>query len=373
MISEFLSVPRMVTGCGSIGRVGDIVRGFGLRALVVTGRHSARRTGLTERIVGYLREAGVHPALFEEAEREPSLSTVDRGRARCREERCDVVLGVGGGSALDVAKAVAGLAFEEGETAMFHAGREFGGKAVPCVAVPTTSGTGAEVTKNSVLSDPAKRVKRSIRSDALLPRAVILDPELAVSLPPEVTAHSGMDALTQAVESYTSIHATPLTEALSLRAFELLSGAVPRAFEDGRDLEARTHAAYGSLMAGMALANARLGVVHGIAHPLGCRYRIPHGLLCGILLPTALRLNRPFCAEKYRRLDHIAGGAVEEKAEELLRRMNMPADLSGFNIPVQDFGAIIEESMPSGSLKANPKKITPADLRWVLEELTRGR
>lgn len=369
MLSEFLSVPRILTGCGVVENVGEVVKQFGRRTLVVTGRRAARSTGLTDRLVDYLDRAGVETIPFEEAEPEPSLATVDRGRAAFREAGCDVVLGVGGGSTLDVAKAIAGLAHAEAETAEFHAGREIEGQTAPSVAVPTTSGTGSEVTKNSVLSDPAKCVKKSIRADSMLPRAVILDPELTVSLPPDVTAHSGMDALVQAVESYTSIHATPLTEGLSLHAVRLLWHAVPRAFEDGHDLEARTHAAYGSLMAGMALANARLGVVHGIAHPLGCRYHIPHGLLCGILLPAAVRLNRPFCVEKYRTLDRIAGGPFEQEAGDMLRALGMPTDLREFGIPAQDFNVVIEESMPSGSLKANPKKVSRADLREMLDRL----
>jgi alcohol dehydrogenase class IV len=211
----------------------------------------------------------------------------------------------------------------------------------------------------------------------------VVDPELLLTLPPRLTAESGMDALVQAVESASSIHATELTRALSVRAAALVAEGLPAACADGSDLAAREKCALGSLMAGIALANARLGVVHGLAHPLGARCRLAHGLICGALLPAALRLNAAAAAGAYGELERAcgvkaAGRSAGERlaawSESLLRRLGLFTDLSFAGVQRSDFGAIISEAMESGSLKANALRVTPDDLeRMLLEVCGRGR
>jgi len=368
----FTTVPKLLTGRGCFEELGRVTRELGRRALVVTGRRAMREAGVTARAQALLDAAGVEMRLFEEITGEPTDAQVDAGRAVCREEHCDVVIGLGGGSPMDAAKAVAALARADAPTSEYVRGRKADATAVlPGVAVPSTSGTGAEVTPNAVISVPGGAVKASIRGRGVLPQAALVDPDLTRTCPPAVTAAAGLDALTQAIESYVSIHATPLTEALGLRAAELLLAALPAAYEDGGDLDAREACAYGSLMAGMALTNAGLGVVHGVAHPLGIRYHIPHGACCGVLLPASIRLNRAAAGDKYDRLSRLAGGDIEQVARRLLDRFGIPATFAEYGIPESDFALIARESMPSGSLKANPKEVSEEDVIAILREVAR--
>ena len=369
-MSFIFRVPeRIVHGAGSIDSLGDEASRLGKKALLVTGRGAVERSGIADRMRRALARAGVEHEEFSGVEPEPEGTFVDGGRTVRSNAGCDLVVAAGGGSVLDVGKAIAALANEEAETAEFLRGQAIRVTGVPCIAVPTTSGTGAEVTPNSVICDRSVPVKKSIRGLGILPRVALLDPELTVSVPPKMTAYSGMDALTQAVESLVSIHATLLTRALSLHAVRLLKDSLVAAFEEGTNMQARTDAAYGSLMAGMALANARAGVVHGIAHPLGVRYDIPHGLVCGVLLPHAMGLNAAYAASDFEELESIFGGNPVELVTKLLKRLNMPTSLKEFGLKETDFDLVARESMPSGSLKANPKKIEPADVVEILRKV----
>ncbi|MHC4591171.1 MAG: iron-containing alcohol dehydrogenase family protein, partial [Planctomycetota bacterium] len=219
-------------GPGTIEVLGTEAAALGLRALLVTGRRALRRAGTTDRLVSLLEEAGVTVELFEQAPPEPDVATVDAARLAIREAQCDVVVEAGGGSAIDVGKVAAALAGEDAPTAEFHASRQITRPGLPHIAVATTSGTGAEVTRNGVISDPATRLKKSIRGDGVMPTVSITDAELTLSCPPEVTAAAGMDALVQAIESFFSVHAIATTEALSLQAVRLIGSHLVRAFED---------------------------------------------------------------------------------------------------------------------------------------------
>ena len=369
MFHTMLTPSRLITGAGSLNALGDAAAALGRRALVVTGRSALRASGTTERIVATLDAAGITTTLFEGVEPEPACRTVDRVRACLRDGKCNVVIGVGGGSVMDAAKVTAGLAGEDAPTVAFWEGRKVARPGVPFIAVPTTSGTGAEATKNGVISNPDVPAKKSIRDDAFLAKCVVLDPELTLPCPGDVTAAAGMDALVQAVESFTSIHASPVTDAWSFAAARLLKDSVVAAYRDGSDLAARTDAAYGSLLAGLALANARLGMVHGLAHPLGARYHIPHGLVCAVLMPPVMRFNREACPEKYARLDHLMKGDCIAFVEGLLARLDLPTDLKHFNVDPAAIPTLVAESLPSGSLKANPRDATPEACAEVLRSI----
>ncbi len=367
MGATFATAERIVTGWGCVEQLGELASGH-RRALLVTGRSALRSAGTTDRLAGLLESSGAGVCVFDQAEPEPSVATVDRGRERLREEGCDLVVAAGGGSAVDVGKAIAGLAGEAEATGAYFTGRPSGRGAVAWIGVPTTSGTGAEVTNNSVLTDPAQGLKQSIRP-LPMPAAAIVDPELTVSCPPEVTASSGMDALVQAIESYLSRHATPLTDALAVQAVRLIRANLPTASRDGRDRAAREAMAYGSLLAGMALSNARLGAVHGMAHPIGYRCHIAHGVVCAALLPAVLRFNREAAGRKYEVLADIFGGDPADASAELLRALGLPDRLGPLGLSAGEFEAIAAESMPSGSLKANPRKVTEADVEALLRQV----
>jgi len=369
MASTFRTVGDIRTGCGCSTQLGELVAGLGRRAVLVTGRRALREAGITDRLASSLRSAGVEVTLAEEAEPEPGVETVDRVRRIVREAKAEAVVAAGGGSAIDVGKAAAALAGEDAPTADYFSDRPVPAAGLPCVAAATTAGTGAEVTPNSVLTDPARRVKQSIRGRAILPAAAVVDGELTAPCPPRVTAAAGMDALTQAVESYLSIKATPLTEALSLQSARLIAGALPAAFANGKDLPARSAMAYGSLLAGMALANARLGAVHGMAHPIGFHCHAPHGAVCAVLLAPVLRFNRQAAGAKYEVLREIFVADPAEAVAEMLGRLELPSRLSELGLREEMFDAVAAESMPSGSLAANPRPVSEEDVKALLREV----
>jgi len=366
MAATFTTVGRILTGADSSEELGKVAAGLGRRALLVTGRGALRSAGISDRLTGSLESAGVEVSLFEEVEPEPGVETVDRARAALREGGCDLVVAAGGGSAIDVGKAAAALAEALAPTGEYFTGRPVPESGRPCIAIPTTAGTGAEVTPNSVLTDAARDTKQSIRGPGLLPEVAIVDPTLTVSCPPVVTAAAGMDALVQAIESYLSRRATPLTEAMSLQAVELIWKNILAAHQAGDDLPAREAMCYGALLAGMALANARLGAVHGLAHAIGHRCRVRHGVVCAVLLPHVLRFNREAALEKYEVLSGLLGVDPAEAAAWLLVRLGMPQRLGEVGLSEADFDYVTAESMPSGSLAANPRPATAEDVRQIL-------
>lgn len=371
--------PRIKFGWGTLGSIGSEAKKLGNKALVVTGRSFLARTGILDRIKASLEEAGVEAVLFQEVEAEPSLETVERGRKLLAQEACDLVIGAGGGSSLDAAKAIAGLAREGGTVHDYFAGRAIEKPGLPWIAVPTTAGTGAEATKNSVLSDYKNKVKKSIRSDYWVSSLVIWDPELTVHKSPSLTAATGMDALTQAIESYTSRGANPFTDNLARQAVYLIGNSILTAYREGDNREARENMALGCLLAGIALANARLGVVHGMAHPVGIHYELAHGLVCGVLLPYAMEYNLEVVADKYADVAALMGldtSGLDTKAaaqlaidrvREINREMGIPAKLGEVGLREEDFAYIIEETMPSGSTKANPREVTPEGVEDILQ------
>ena len=370
-VREFRTVARIVTGVGGICRLGPITAGLGRRALLVAGASSARNSGVLDVASASLSAKGVETRVYEGVEAEPSVEVVDAIRIEMVDFAADIVIGIGGGSAMDAAKAAAGLAREDDSTAVFLHENKAARPGVPLVTVPTTSGSGAEVTPNAVISDVTAKVKKSIRNGSFLAVAAVLDPALTLSCPPQLTAHSGMDALVQALEAYVSLNATPLSDAFAFEAFRLLWANLPRAFDDGGDIEARSACAHGSLMAGVALANARLGAVHGMAHPVGVRCGAPHGLVCAVLTPEVVKVNLPFSKDKYARIEVITGGGLEKRLRETNTRLGIYDDFASYTIAREDFSEIARESMPSGSLKANPKAFTEPDVISVLDEVMR--
>jgi alcohol dehydrogenase class IV len=373
---------RIVFGSGKIAEVGSIAAGYSPRALLVIGGGSLRASGGLSQVEQSLGRAGVEWTTLEGVPAEPPVDTVDAGRQALRAFGAEVVIGVGGGSVLDVAKAVAALAREDASGLAFHRGdAKVTQRGLACIAAPTTSGTGAEVTPNSVLSDRERRVKASLRGGELMPAVALLDPELTLSCPPQVTAHSGLDAICQALESYVSIGANPFSDALALEALRLMAPALLAAVEDGANIAAREAMALGSLLAGLALASARLGLAHGLAHPIGELYHLPHGLVCGQLTPAVIRFNLPAAATKYAiaaRAIGIAGcgdddhAAANELADWVVRLMaQAPFFGAPGHLPLrpEDFDLIAEQALPSGSTKHNPRPPTAEDLRTLLAGL----
>jgi len=363
---------EIVTGVGCFEQLAEMARRYGERALLVCGPKAMREAGVLDRGLALLEGADVTTTVYDAVVREPTLPVIVEGRKLAREQEVQIAIGLGGGSAMDTAKAIAGLYFEPGTVAEYHARRPLEGPGLPFLAVPTTAGTGAEVTKNAVLIDPARGLKKSIRSEEWFARVALVDPELTLSLPPSVTASTGSDALCQAIESFVSIGAQPATNALAIEAIRLIVRSLVRAYEDGQDTAARADMHYGSLLAGMALANARLGGVHGIAHPLGGHYRIPHGVMCGLLLPYVMEYNLEYAVEKYAHIAQLLGQEgtplqAVKAVGKLLAQIGIPEHLEPLGVRRDDFPVLIEESLPSGSLKSNPRPLEAEDVRCILE------
>jgi alcohol dehydrogenase class IV len=375
-MDTFYLPTRIRTGKGAFESLGHILASCGRRGLLVCGQHSVR-SGLVGRARSLAKDRGLELEVYSQTGGEPDLRMVEEACSLARDADCDVVVGLGGGSAMDLAKAVAGLALLEGPAEAYFSGRAVDGPSLAFVAIPTTAGTGAEVTKNAVLIDREAKIKQSIRDDRWFPRWALVDPELTLDSPPEVTASSGSDALCQAIEAYTSIGATPLTDGLAERAIMLIGGSLSRAYASGDDLGAREDMAYGSLLAGMAMSNARLGAVHGMAHPLGVAFDIPHGIVCGLLLPYTMAYNAPVTS-KYGRVARLLGVSAEasdmalrhaavDRVREFLRSIGIPEHLGPLGVRDEDLDAIVAASLPSGSLKHNPRPLDGRDVRRILE------
>ena len=364
-------LPRNITfGVGSLGELGTLCAPLGRRAFLISGKSAARKAGRLQEAQEILESKGIRVHLFEGVENDPSLETCDRGIRLARSEKCDLVVAIGGGSALDAGKTIAAIAPQPGELAEYFADtRQLENPPLPFAAVPTTAGTGSECTNNAVLTDTERCLKKSLRDAAMVPTIALVDPELTLSVPPAVTAHSGMDALTQAIECYVAKKANPVSDALSLRAIELIAANLPQAVEDGSRIENRDPVALGSMLTGMAFANAGLGAVHGLASPLGVILHAPHGLVCAVCLPPVCAFNLPARKEKFdviaAALRAESGKDVPDTLRELNRRVGIPDTLHEFGLKEDDFGKILAECR-SGSMTNNPRHPSDDDLEGIV-------
>jgi alcohol dehydrogenase class IV len=374
---EFATAGRILAGAGRAAELPGLLAGLGSRVLVCTGANPARHAGL-------LAGLGLPAAVFAVAG-EPTVDLARAGIAAAREHGADVVAAIGGGSVIDTGKAVAMLLSNGGDPLDYlevvGSGRKITEPAVPCVAVPTTAGTGAEVTANAVLAAPAHGVKASLRSPLMIPRVALVDPQLAVSCPAPVTAASGMDALTQCLEPYVSVRASPLTDGLAREGLRRAAAGLRAAFADGSDLEARTDMAMCSLLGGMALANAKLGAVHGIAGVIGGTADVPHGVACAALLVPVIEANvralrsgpsgQPVLdryTEAARSLAGQPAASIEDGLAwlgETITMLGIPG-LAAFGVGPQDADDVAVKAARSSSMQGNPVTLSHDDLRAIL-------
>ncbi|MBO8127970.1 MAG: iron-containing alcohol dehydrogenase [Peptococcaceae bacterium] len=379
MMFDIVTTPRILFGPGTTYRLGDEAKLLGNKVLLVSGQKTLQNPENNERVLRPLKQAGLQIIHFDEVRPEPTTTMVDKGRALARDEKCDLVIGVGGGSALDVAKAIAGLFNEDGPASDYLAGRQITTLGLPWIAVPTTAGSGSEVTRNSVLINPEMPRKDSIRNDFWIPRVAVVDPILTMSMSPQLTAYTGMDALTHAIEAYTSRWTTAWTSGLAREAVRLIVQNFYTCYNANKK-EAREKMMLGSMMAGTALNNARAGAVHALAHPVGLKYGLSHGLVCGTLLPYVMAFNKPITRDRYADLAY-ASGIVTQKADpdqaaekliyfvkQLRTRLGLPEKLGALGLKKKDIPKLVEDTLPSGSLAANARKATRDDLYNILEQ-----
>jgi alcohol dehydrogenase class IV len=380
---EFSTSGRIYFGPGIIREIQSIALSLGKKAFLVTGKGGAD-PGI---LCNLLDSAGIAWQSFQEAG-EPTLDLIQQAVSIAREEGCDFVIGFGGGSVLDTGKAVAVMLNNSGDLLDYL---EVVGKNLPIrnpgfpmVAIPTTAGTGSEVTRNAVISVPVHRMKVSMRSPYLLPRVALVDPELTYSLPPNVTASTGMDALTQVLEPYVSSRANVLVDLYCKEGLSRAGRSLLLAYKDGKNGTAREDMAFTSLLGGLALANAGLGAVHGFASPIGGMFDAPHGAVCACLLPVVTKINISAIRERepnhpalvrYQEIARILVGDERASTEDLIQwlaqiqaEMKIPA-LSAYGVQEGDISILVELAAQASSMKANPIQLTQDELAEILEQV----
>jgi len=379
---EFATATRVIFGQGVIQEVASLAAAIGTRAFVITGRATLRAGQLFEQ----LEKQGISRVSFSVAE-EPTAALVKEGVKKAREAECDLVIAIGGGSVLDTGKAVAAMLTNSGDLEDYlevvGSGKAISMSPAPVIAIPTTSGTGAEVTGNAVLGLPEYGIKVSLRSQLLLPRLSVVDPLLTHSLPQSLTATTGLDALTQLIEAYVSNKANPLTDSICQEGIKRAGRSLRRAYENGSDPAAREDMSLASLFSGLALANAKLGAVHGLAGVLGGMLCAPHGAICARLLPLvmgkniqALESREPGspALDRYEDIARLLTGSSTagrddglDWVENLCVALKVPP-LRDFGLKKLDFTAVIAKAQKASSMKGNPVTLSDKELMEILEK-----
>jgi alcohol dehydrogenase class IV len=375
MTFDFATAARIRFGAGTAREVAAAATAMGTRALVVTGASMERAAPLV---------ASVPHVSFAVAG-EPTIDAIRTGTRMAREAGCDMVIAIGGGSAIDAGKALAAMLANPGDPLdyleVIGLGQPLAHPSAPFIAVPTTAGTGSEVTRNAVLASPEHGVKASLRSAHMLPRLAVVDPELTLDLPRRITAASGLDALTQLIEPYVSVRANAMTDLFCVDGIRRAAAALPRAWENGHDREARAGMCLVSLYGGLALANAGLGATHGFASPIGGMFPAPHGAVCAAVLPHAMAVNiealrrRDAGGQALERYGEVArlltgqpGATAEEGARwvaELCRRLEIPP-LRAYGVGEGDLEALVEKAAHASSMKANAVALTREEMREIV-------
>lgn len=383
---RFLAPGQIVFGWGAREQLVSLIPPSAKRVWLVSGSRTLERTGVVTQLTEQIAASGRGVVQHATRSREPEVVDVDSLVAAWRSknvEPTDAVIAIGGGSTIDLAKAAAALATNgNGESVAEYlegvgTGRKIVNPPLMLIAVPTTAGTGSEATKNAVISSDDPPYKKSLRSDLMVPAAVVVDPELTVTVPPEITAHTGMDAITQLIEAYISRRSTLIPKALCEQGLQLAIPALPRAIQNGADRVAREAMSHAALLSGMALANSGLGLAHGVAAGLGVLCRIPHGLACAVMLPAALYYNLPVSAPELARLGTLSLGrpfpSERDAAEtfvaaitDLCRHVGIPPRLRELGVPRPLLDDLVPASQ-GNSLSGNPRDISPAQLRELLE------
>ncbi len=380
-ITLFRTTKRIVFGLGAIDKVGAEVQGLKKKKVLVVTDPGIVQAGLLEPLKQSLQAAHIPFALFDGVEPDPRLEVVQQCAELGRKEGVEALIGFGGGSSLDIAKVAAVLLTNEEDLTQFFGIDLIPNPGLPVILIPTTAGTGSEVTPIAILSDTREKLKKGIVSPHLFPEVALLDPQLTVGLPPVVTALTGLDALIHAIESYTSVNAFDLTDHLAFRAMELLFDNIRTAYARGEDLEARSRMLEGSLLAGIAFANAGVTAVHAFAYPLGGEFHVAHGLANSVMLPHVMRFNLLGNLPKFADIGSALGldtepltdkeAALEalEAIMDLMEDLNIPRRLRDLNIPREGIPSLAEGVMKVTRLLANnPRRITLEDARRIYEE-----
>jgi alcohol dehydrogenase class IV len=377
-ISLFQTTPRILMGPGALARTGEEARRLGARKALVVTDPGVVAAGLAARLEAVLDAAGIPRARFDAVEPDPRLEIAVAAAAAARAEQADLVIGIGGGSPLDIAKVCAVLAATDKPVHALFGIDQVPGPGLRTILVPTTAGTGSEATPVAILSDEQEKLKKGIVSPYLFPSAAVLDPELTLGLPPQVTAATGLDALIHAMEAFTSRNAGSMSDLLACQAMRLIWRNLRTAYANGEDLAARAAMLEGSLLAGMAFANAGVTAVHAFAYPIGAEFHIPHGVANSIMLPPVMEFNMIGNLEKFAQMaglfDEPVGGLnpreqasrAVQAVRTLVADLNVPRTLGQFGVTEAHIPALAQGVMKVTRLLANnPRRLTAADAEAI--------
>ena len=377
-IHSFFSPNRVLFGIGASREIGKEAKALGGTKVLIVTDPGVVNSGLVSSLRANLEEAGMKVFLFDRVEPEPSASLVDESAQLTKENGVDVVIGVGGGSSLDIAKGASLLASNPGNVLDYCGLDLIPKRGLPKILVPTTAGTGSEVTRVFVLTDKRDNMKKVVFSNYALPELALVDPMLTISMPSKVTADSGMDALVHAIETYVSMNATPFSDLLASKAIELIPKYLPMAFAKGENIEARYHMSLASLLAGMAFASGGLGAVHALAYPLGTEYHLPHGRTNAIMLPHVMEFNSIGNRSRYALIAEMMGkrevtsdlraGIVKavEAVVQLLDDVQIPYHLKDYGIPKEAIPKLVEGGMRQARLFVpNPRDLREEDVEAI--------
>ncbi len=379
-INYFKTTGKIITGIGSVSTLPQEIKLLGGKRIFIFTDEGIVRAGICEQVLSILEGAVESVSVFEKVPPEPPLETIHECLKLAREAECDLIIGLGGGSAMDVAKIISVLLTNDKSLDQMIGVNLVDKRGLPKILIPTSAGTGSEVTPIVILTDQAENLKKGVVSDFLFPETAILDPELTISLPPGATAASGMDALIHAVEAYTSVNATPMTDHLAERAIELVAANIRSAWANGSNLEARMNMLEGSLLAGQAFANAGVTAVHAFAYPLGGEFHVPHGVSNAVMLCAVLRFNmianlkkfaalgRLLCPDVTSTDSKVVAEAGIHFLEGLIVDLQLPRTLQELHVPQDAIPRMAEGVMKVTRLLANnPRKITLEDAKKIYQ------
>ncbi|WP_411681847.1 iron-containing alcohol dehydrogenase [Clostridium thailandense] len=376
----FQSPVKVIYGIDSTRAVGKEAANYGKKAMLVTGRNSSKKTGALSKVVDSLKENNLEVLIFDEVESDPSVKTVRKGTEKAKEQGVDFIIALGGGSALDAAKGISAMCTNAGDITDYEK-ITLTKMGLPIIAIPTTAGTGSEISKFTIITDTERKIKMLIGGEAIIPKVAILDPSLTIMMPKNVTAATGMDALTHAIEAYISRASQPMTEMYALKAIEIISKNLPKAVLDGENIEARQNMLIGQMYAGFAFSNASVALVHAMARPLGAYFDVAHGLANALLLPKVMEFNRPACKEKLVKVAIAMGEKVDGLSENegsfaavkainnLFLETGLPKSLKEVGVLKESIKDLARDALESGSVLFNPRKPSLEEIINIYEKI----
>jgi alcohol dehydrogenase class IV len=358
-------------GRGLASKTGELIRPFSPTKVLIVTDPGVRAAGLIAVIEESFEDEKIPYTVFDQVEPNPSSDVIHRGYDLLKENDCNIVVSIGGGSSIDTAKGIAALATNSGRILDYEGVGKLRERPLPHIAIPTTAGTGSEATQSTVVTTP-DHFKAAVLSPYLYPSMAILDPLLTLSLPPHITASTGMDALTHAIESYISKQATPITQALALRAVHLIHQHLSTCYFVGDDVESREQMLIASLLAGMAFSQSRLGNVHAISHTFGGVFNIAHGIANATLLPFVLKFNIPACEDKIADISRVLGKDTLEWVQSMNQKMSIPDNIKDLGVTLDVLPKLVTDAMRSGNVLVNPRKTTAVDIQQIIEDAYHG-